>query len=114
MMLTSLKFHEQAGLETEWFLDDLSLSRINLLVGKNATGKTRALNVIHFLSTLLTGRRQEIISTGSYETVFKDDHNTWQYQLSFDNGIVVQEDLRFNQEQVLHRNRGGIGRIVFV
>ena len=65
MMLKSIKFRESMGRDTEWLLDDLTLSPSNLLVGKNATGKTRTLNVIHFLSTLFTGQRQELISTGS-------------------------------------------------
>jgi energy-coupling factor transporter ATP-binding protein EcfA2 len=112
MQLKSLTFSELQGQDAEWFLDDLTLAQINLLVGKNATGKSRILNVIYFLSRLLTGEQKEIFSKGSIECVFERDADTWKYSIAWDTFAVVCEDLFYNSKQVLHRGDGGIGRIL--
>ncbi len=51
MRLKSLTYAEYEGRPLEWLLDDLTLGAINLIVGKNAAGKTRTLNVIGALSS---------------------------------------------------------------
>ena len=112
MRLKCLTFSELQGQDAEWFLDDLTLSQMNLLVGKNATGKSRTLNVIHFLSRLLSGEQKEIFSKGSIECVFERDDNTWEYSIAWDAFVVTGEDLFYNSNKVLHRGQGGLGRIL--
>ena len=46
MQLVSISYKEFEGQDQEWTLDKLTLKDRNLLVGKNATGKTRVLNII--------------------------------------------------------------------
>jgi hypothetical protein len=112
MMLSKLKYREFPGEENEWTLDHVTLSQINLLVGKNATGKTRSLNVIYSLSQLLSGERQDI-SQSSFEAIFDEGGTTkWKYLLEFDKFAVTQESLQRNDEKILHRGPGGIGRIL--
>jgi hypothetical protein len=45
MRLKSLEYVEHAREPGEWALTGLTLGDINLLVGKNASGKTRILNI---------------------------------------------------------------------
>jgi hypothetical protein len=111
MMLRSLTFQELPGTDAEWTLEELPLAQVNLLVGRNATGKSRTINVIHALSTLLTGERKEVISSACFEVTFEDGDKNWNYHLEIDNGIVTREELIHNGEQVLHRSQGGISRI---
>ena len=111
MRLSSLKYVEFPGEDAEWSLDGLILSQVNLLVGKNATGKTRTLNVINSLSQLLAGERHDI-SNSSYEASFEDDSVEWSYSLEFDKFAVTREILLRNDEDVLHRGQGGTGSIL--
>jgi hypothetical protein len=112
--LTALTFIEFPGRDAEWILEGLALSGVNLLVGKNATGKTRVLNVIDFLSRLLTGEQQEIITSGSFQATFEDGADCWQYSLVYNDFVVTREDLLLNGQNVLHRGEGGFGHILAV
>ena len=42
----------------EWSIDGLVLGQLNLLVGRNATGKSRTLNVIGCLANILSNAPQ--------------------------------------------------------
>lgn len=44
--LTTLSYYQHKGEPLEWSIDGLRLGQINLLVGRNATGKTRSLAII--------------------------------------------------------------------
>jgi len=58
MQLTRLEYSEYEGKEQEWTLEGLTLGKRNLLVGKNATGKTRTLNVIAGLAMFAAWLRE--------------------------------------------------------
>jgi AAA domain, putative AbiEii toxin, Type IV TA system len=112
MQLTSLSYSEFPGQDAEWTLEPLSLSKVNLVVGKNATGKTRTINAINFLSTLFTGQQREIAYSASCHAVFEEGGKNWEYTLTFDNSAVVNENLLFNGDAVLQRSQGGYGKIL--
>src|SRR5215468_8071587 len=80
MRLQSMKYTEWAGTSQEWKLEGISLGDINLIVGKNASGKTRILNIISALANHLAGVRPAVL-TGDYDTQFLDDGKTLRYQL---------------------------------
>ena len=50
--LQSVRYSERVGREKEWTVEGLDLGPVNLLVGKNATGKTRCLNVLWNLAQM--------------------------------------------------------------
>lgn len=58
MRLKSVSYSEFLGEPKEWSISDFTLEPINLVVGKNATGKTRTLNVLSGLGKLLSGRQK--------------------------------------------------------
>ena len=55
MLLKSISYAEQEGRDQEWVLEEMPLGKRNLIVGRNATGKTRALNVIGNVAKLICG-----------------------------------------------------------
>jgi recombinational DNA repair ATPase RecF len=55
MRLESVKYSEFEGNPQEWTLEGLRLRKRNLIVGRNAAGKTRVLNVISALASQLAG-----------------------------------------------------------
>ncbi|MDR1553026.1 MAG: hypothetical protein LBS69_06145, partial [Prevotellaceae bacterium] len=46
MILQRFKYSEFSGQPQEWRLEEFSLEKVNLLVGKNATGKTHTISAI--------------------------------------------------------------------
>ena len=50
MSLKSISYTEFENDPQHWKLDQCDFSQINLIVGRNATGKTRLMNVINSLS----------------------------------------------------------------
>lgn len=114
MKLSAVSYSEHSRDPREWKLDRLVLGDINLLVGKNATGKTRSLNIINGLSSLLSGQKREL-SEGEWNTEFVDDDYRFHYNLKIKGKDVVSEQLvRFkgNRKKVLlKRGKDGSGKL---
>jgi energy-coupling factor transporter ATP-binding protein EcfA2 len=108
--LKSVKYVEWEGTPQEWKLDNLSLKDINLIVGKNASGKSRTLNVINALAMLLVGARKPLLS-GDYDVEYVWDGKTIRYQLKYQENQVVKEKFLLNGEIKLDRGLGGEGNI---
>lgn len=111
MQIKSLSYSQHEGKAEEWYVEKFSLGKINLIVGKNATGKTRTLNVIGGVAKLLSGERKELFSSGNWDLVFEDNGNEIHYSLKIDDFKVVFEKLTFGEDVVLERGAGGIGTI---
>jgi energy-coupling factor transporter ATP-binding protein EcfA2 len=110
MRLVSIKFIEFEGSPQEWRLDDFTLGERNLLVGKNASGKTRTLNIINALALHFAGIYPPKLSA-KYEVVFKDDVNTYVYKLHYEDESVLSESFSKNDETLMRRNEDGTGEI---
>jgi len=85
----------------------LDLEQINLVVGQNATGKTRTLDIIRFIADLIAGRadasntmRPEI---GNYELLLQNRDNIFDYILNIKGQRVKQEILSVNGLEKLNR-----------
>lgn len=110
MRLQSIKYTEWEGEPQEWTLEGISLGDINLLVGKNASGKTRILNVINALAQHLAGARAASM-TGNYDAQFFENGKPLRYQIKFDNKQVVEESFSVGNKELLKRGQGGEGHI---
>jgi energy-coupling factor transporter ATP-binding protein EcfA2 len=106
-----MKYTEWEGTHQEWKLEEISLGNINLLVGKNASGKTRILNIISSLAKHLAGVEAANI-TGDYDALFLDDDTTpLRYQLKFSEKKVLAESFSVGGVERLTRGEGGEGSI---
>lgn len=110
MRLESIDYIEHKGNPQEWSLQGLTLKQKNLIVGKNASGKTRALNVIHGLAKNLAGL-QNAAATGKYSACFSHEGSSYKYTVECQNGQVIQEELKINNDAVLERGLEGKGKI---
>lgn len=110
MRLKSLSFVEMEGAAQEWVLDGFSIGPKTLVVGRNASGKSRALNVIGALSRYLSGR-QTPAGTAKFDCLFQDGEDNFSYQISFLSEKVVSEVLSKNGKVLLSRSVGGEGEI---
>ncbi len=105
--LKHLKYDERVGRPLEWSLDDLTLGAVNLLVGKNATGKTRTLNVIANLAKTFLNDQLHVQESGydvSFEFQDDADNTEIKYSLNVEGGRVTKEILVANGVLKLDRN----------
>lgn len=110
MRLNALKYTEFEGTPQEWRIEGLSLSQANLVVGKNASGKTRTLNVIRSLARHLAGIDPPRLS-GNYDVEFILDDEILRYQLKYEEGQVIEEQFSIGGVVKLERGSGGEGKI---
>jgi hypothetical protein len=110
--LVKLSYSEYESHPREWHLKNLGLEKINLAVGKNATGKSRLINVIHALAALLSTKRTKLFLSGTYRAEFIDGDNTCVYSLKIADRKVESERFTIDGEVFLSREDSGEGRIV--
>ncbi len=113
MQLRSVYYEQFRGTDREWILDNLLISNVNLLVGRNSTGKTRTLNLIQNLSNLLTGDQKNVFTSGKYDAKFDGGQDSLHYTLEYNNSVVTKEVLESKKRgQLLQRGEGGYGKIL--
>ncbi len=83
MRLRSVRYSELVGTPQEWTLEGLHLGARNLIVGKNASGKTRVLTLISSLAGGLAGLRPLSFS-GDYDVTFDADGKTLRYEIKLE------------------------------
>lgn len=110
MRLSSFQYSENIGSSQEWVLDKLTLNSKNLIVGKNAVGKSRTLNVIIALANSLS-RVQPILFSGNYNCIFMHEGKEYSYQLIFEQEQIYFEKLMIDGEIQLEKNKDGINKI---
>jgi predicted ATPase len=111
MQLTSVRYSEFRGEDSEWNLDTVNFGQINLLVGRNASGKSRIISLIANLSRLLAGKFQQALGNADFDARFSDLSHTYHYALTCENFLVDREDFDKDNINLLHRGLGGLGDI---
>lgn len=115
MQISSISYSEYEGEARVWRANSLTFEAINLVVGRNAVGKTRLLNVVNALAELVSGRRKPM-STGAYAAEFQSGKTRYKYEIAFKDKTVVRELLRERLPNghlriLLRRDNNGVGRI---
>lgn len=113
MILKSIKYSQYDNAPNAWTLEGFELGKVNLIVGKNATGKTKTLNIIKGLSDLLSGEIKLIFTSGCYEVLFQNTDDI-KYFLSYENSKIQKEELIIEGKKLLNRGAEGKGRIMAV
>jgi AAA15 family ATPase/GTPase len=116
MILKAIKYCRNKADKNEWTIrgnpidnEWLDLNQINLIVGKNASGKTKTIQIIREMADLLAGDAKFsklIYDTSTYELMFEDGNDKIEYFLDFKNGRVLQEMLKINELEKLNRLKG--------
>lgn len=112
MRLKSLEYSHHQGELHEWTVQGLTLQDVNLLVGKNASGKSRILNIIHNLARAITGKRT--LQNGQFLVKFDNKGEEITYDLELHEGRIVREVFSVGSKKFLDRGEGGEGTIVAV
>lgn len=117
MIIKGIKYSRFPGMAREWRIvgkDDADnesyaeFVNLNLLVGKNAAGKSRTLDAIQELGLLIGGLQfvgQTKYHTQHFDFIFTDNGNTYRYVLHFEERVITQEVLYLNDKEVLNREK---------
>jgi AAA15 family ATPase/GTPase len=118
MKLDIFDYVYNKGLPGEWRVEECRLSQTNLIVGKNATGKTKIVRAIYTLSELLSNSRSLLPQSKSYEwhLLFDTDlpEQKTEYILKIEKGLVIKEKLIIGSQSdkpLLDRDESGKGTI---
>lgn len=114
MSLKSLSYSEFEGSAENWVFEKCEFSPINLVVGKNSTGKSRLISIISGFCDILNSRIKDIYKEGNFLGSVEIDNEIYEIKIHFKNGSVVHESLRVDGTDLLVRNENGSGRIFYV
>jgi AAA15 family ATPase/GTPase len=115
MKLDIFEYIYNQGQPNEWKVEECKFNQINLIVGKNASGKSRIVKSIYLLSKLLTE------SSTLKSNYIKDEWHLYfdidqpetktEYILKLEKGLVIQEKLIIGNQTLLEREQSGEGNI---
>ncbi|MBD1827900.1 ATP-binding protein [Microcoleus vaginatus GB1-A2] len=119
MKLDIFDYVYNKGLPDEWRVEEWQLSKTNLIVGKNASGKSKIVRAIYTLSELLSNSRSLLPQSKSYEwrllfDIERSEEKT-EYILKIEKGLVIKEKLIIGSKsdrQLLNRDESGKGTIL--
>lgn len=111
MKILSLEFKEFLNTPREWLLKEFKLKDINLLVGLNASGKTRILNVINGLAEYTYNLLKPPYSSGEWRIIFGNGSGKLFYEVEFKNRKVFYEKLKNKKGLLIERKENGKGKI---
>ncbi len=102
MLLKSIAYFEHKGNPHFWEINDVYFTEQNIIIGLNATGKTRLTNIITNLGKVLSSKAKK---NGNWEiTLEKDSSNTYKYILEINNLIVEKEKITKGDLVLLDRS----------
>ena len=112
MSLVKLSYTEYEGTARHWEIDQATFSDINLIVGKNASGKSRLMSVFATLTRLLSGQQQLLpFESSTFLIELELNAQVFIYQLVLKEGSVLGEKLTIDGEEKLVRGEDGAGKI---
>lgn len=109
MRLTNLHFEQRIGQPEQWTLGPTEVGNAMLLVGQNASGKSRTLSIIWNFANIIQGKRSA--APGSWVLRFEDGDDILDYRLECAFNIILSERLDINGQNKLVRQSDGTGDI---
>ncbi len=113
MEISTYEYREFWDTNHSWEVTKFSLSPINLIVGRNAAGKTRVVNTIAFLARFLSQGTIEAWNSGHWIVRFLHQEQIYVVEFLIELGKVVKEEIVVDGIVRLSRNSDGKGRIYY-
>lgn len=113
MSLVKLSYSEFGNEPRYWEVSDATFSNINLIVGKNSSGKSRLMSVINTLTRLLSGQRQMPPEPNKFLAIIQLNNREFSYAIEFKEGAVISEILKIDGNEKLNRDAEGEGEIYY-
>lgn len=117
MHIHSISFSKTPDNGNGWKINNCILNKINLITGKNSSGKTRLLKGIYSLVKLLSdGEDLDFKMNITYSWVIclkNDTGKEIEYQLKYKNKNILEEKLLIDGIVYFNRDNSGIGKITY-
>jgi len=106
MILTKVDYFENKGQDNYWEIKDVNLGMFSLIIGQNATGKTRLVNVISGFAKMLS-KKIPLIQTGNWNLKFRNQTTNvdYEYHLNISKGVVNLEEVKLGKKLLLKRQK---------
>ncbi|KWT84933.1 hypothetical protein ASN18_1863 [Candidatus Magnetominusculus xianensis] len=103
MILTKINYHENKDKDDFWEIKDVNLAQLNLIIGLNATGKSRLMKVINGLHIILSKKVK--LNSGNWFVEIKDPITdvSYEYKLEINDNIIALEEITKNGKTILKR-----------
>lgn len=111
MSLIKLSYSEYENEPKYWEISDATFTNINLIVGKNSSGKSRLMSVISSFAKLLSGNQPIPFEACKFSANLNLDGGEFYYEIEFKEGAVSNEVLQVNGHVKLTRGNDGYGEI---
>lgn len=117
MHLTTFQYTANQGLSNEWRIEKSQFSQFNLIVGKNASGKSKLTKAINSLASLFRGKYVIESQNDEWQLLFNANELNCQleYLLKIEKGFVTKEQLFMHKNTnkciVLERDESGVSTI---
>ena len=111
MQLQSISYEEYAGQPRRWALEKSTFGAINLVVGRNSSGKSRFINLISGLAGLLQEQVPHPFISGDYELNLLDKGTTCILKIGMQDKRITHEALKIDGKTVISRDQNGAGFI---
>jgi AAA15 family ATPase/GTPase len=114
MFLKSISFSYTPTNGSGWKIENFNLNSINLIAGKNASGKTRLLKSIQTLAKVLSSNEIKIQDNITFYWLVTLENNQKEeviYELERTNNTILLEELKINGQVKLSRKSDGKGSI---
>jgi energy-coupling factor transporter ATP-binding protein EcfA2 len=111
MQITGISYCQYKDTENFWNLNPINFQGINLLVGKNASGKSKTVNLINGLANNLAENKPLTFSEGSFDFSFRKDAIEYHFLLEVHDSIIKREVLKSDTKILIERDETGKGKI---
>lgn len=116
MFIKSLEYSESPGDPRSWKVTGLNFGNINLIVGKNASGKSRVISALFGLAQIVSGKIPPRFSSGKWKVIFERTKGQiveeQLYALELSAGKVVSEAMSIAGRLVMARDESGRGFVL--
>lgn len=106
-ILRSLQYSERRGHPKEWILEKITLGHVNLIVGTNATGKSRTINTVNNLARMFLADANLRPTYAGYDVLFESNGGELRYVVEIEQARVIREEFHRDGEQLLQRGPDG-------
>lgn len=111
MQIQKFAFSELIDTPREWSVSPFSVDKLNLIVGRNAAGKSRIVNSIGSLASLIVKKPDILWESGSWSVDFLNNYEVMNLEVQIENAIIKFERVTVDGKILLNRDSDGTGSI---
>lgn len=113
MFIKQYHYREFWDAPQHWEVKSFALEQVNLMVGRNSSGKSRVINTIGSLANFLSRSSINTWNSGHWQIVFNANGSDVELTLCIERGSVSFEEVKVDGMVKLSRNQDGTGKIWF-